>query len=714
MATPFDSIQRTPRGHFLLHFYGAVLRVHAYVERSGALADKGQSASAGGYPFLDHYREELQRFLPESLSFDQAVAWWEAQIAVWQEHLPIHLPLAALEALPAVGPLGRAVFLLAGLVEEDSRFGTLLAHLQQPLPARRLTLGLVSALLASDGQQAGVDAWETCRGLLRMGALETANGTAPRSEWMLHVPSSVWDAARASLEHSEGNWCVVHPQTAFPIVDELVLPPKVLEQLHQVPAVLEQGIARSLILRGTPGSDRLQVAGAVARAMGRQVIEVLPGPGAAAEASEGVAADERRERPLGALCTLTNALPLYTFDLGPGETAALPELPGYAGPSIALLGVEGGLRGGLAERALTLTLPQPDLDLRLRLWEAALGDVPANGLAQIAGSFILPAGYIRQAAPMAIAQAGLDGRRQVSLEDVRRATRALNRQVLDNLAGRVETGGSWSQLVVGVGTLAKLRELEERCLYRERLLDHLGPAFGATANRGVRALFSGASGTGKTLAARILAAELGMDLYRVDLASVINKYIGETEKNLHRVLARAEELDIILLLDEGDSLLGQRTDVRSSNDRYANLETNFLLQRLEHYQGIVLITTNAAQNIDTAFQRRMDVVVDFVPPQADERWLIWQLHLPAGHAVQPDFLARMAAQCVLTGGQIRNAALLATLLAVGDGSVAVHDQHVVEGVRAEYRKAGAVYPMDGNHGSANGHGRLDDFIRMLA
>ncbi|HSN74981.1 MAG TPA: ATP-binding protein, partial [Anaerolineae bacterium] len=227
-------------------------------------------------------------------------------------------------------------------------------------------------------------------------------------------------------------------------------------------------------------------------------------------------------------------------------------------------------------------------------------------------------------------------------------------------------------------------------------------------------LFSGASGTGKTLAARILAAELGMDLYRVDLASVINKYIGETEKNLHRVLARAEELDIILLLDEGDSLLGQRTDVKSSNDRYANLETNYLLQRLENYQGIVLITTNAAQNIDTAFQRRMDVVVDFVPPQADERWAIWQLHLPASHAVQPDFLDRVAAQCVLTGGQIRNAALLSTLLAVGDGSAVVRDHHVLDGVRSEYRKAGAVYPLDGSNGAANGHNRLDDFMRMLA
>ncbi len=251
--------------------------------------------------------------------------------------------------------------------------------------------------------------------------------------------------------------------------------------------------------------------------------------------------------------------------------------------------------------------------------------------------------------------------------DVRAATRALNRQLLDNLADRIETNGRWGDLVVNEHTGRRLRELERRCLFREQLLEHLGPAFGG-ANRGVRALFSGGSGTGKTLAARILAAELGMDLYRVDLASVINKYIGETEKNLHRVLSRAEELDVILLLDEGDSLLGNRTEVKSSNDRYANLETNYLLQRLEHYQGIVIVTSNAAQNIDEAFLRRLDVIVDFAPPDAAERRAIWLLHLPAAHAVSDALLDDIATRCVLTGGQIRNAALSATLLALGDGA----------------------------------------------
>src|SRR5262249_43567362 len=140
---------------------------------------------------------------------------------------------------------------------------------------------------------------------------------------------------------------------------------------------------------------------------------------------------------------------------------------------------------------------------------------------------------------------------------------------------------------------------------------------------GVRALLTGPSGTGKTLAARVLAARLELDLYRLDLATVVNKYIGETEKNLSRVFARAEELDVALLLDEGDALLTQRTDVQTSHDRYANLETNYLLQRLETFEGILIVTTNAADRIDSAFQRRMDVVIEFRAPDAAERLEIW-------------------------------------------------------------------------------------------
>jgi SpoVK/Ycf46/Vps4 family AAA+-type ATPase len=185
---------------------------------------------------------------------------------------------------------------------------------------------------------------------------------------------------------------------------------------------------------------------------------------------------------------------------------------------------------------------------------------------------------------------------------------------------------------------------------------------------------------------------LALDLYRVDLAAVVNKYIGETERNLDRMLTRAEELDIVLLLDEGDALMTRRTDVSSANDRYANLETNFLLQRLETFDGIVVVTSNAAGRIDPAFLRRIDVTVDFVPPDAALRRRIWNAHLPPNHQVSEPLLDDLARRCSLTGGQIRNAAVHASLLAI-DHNGPVGSAEILDAVRREYQRAGASSPL---------------------
>jgi len=209
----------------------------------------------------------------------------------------------------------------------------------------------------------------------------------------------------------------------------------------------------------------------------------------------------------------------------------------------------------------------------------------------------------------------------------------------------------------------------------------------------VRALFTGASGTGKTLAARVLGVRLGLDVYRANLATIVDKYVGVTEKNLHRLLSTAEELDVVLLIDEGDSLLGRRVEPRSSNDRFANLETNYLLQLMEHHRGIVVATTNAADHIDPAFQRRMDVVVTFQLPTPRERGEIWRLHLPAGHQVPTEHLIELANRCTMTGGQIRNAVIHAVLLALEENRP-VLSRHVDRAVASEYQKAGASSPYD--------------------
>jgi len=329
---------------------------------------------------------------------------------------------------------------------------------------------------------------------------------------------------------------------------------------------------------------------------------------------------------------------------------------------------------------------------RALFWQASGLPLDAAATATVANRFLLTGGRIMRAAPLARNRMLLDGRTEAGPEDVRTAMRGVNRQVLETLATPLPSVGGWSSLVAAPRVAEQLDLLEARCRSREQILAHVGPAFANSLNRGVRALFSGPSGTGKTLAARALAGSLQMDLYRVDLASVVNKYIGETEKNLNRIFTYAEELDIILLLDEGDSLMTRRTDVKGANDRYANLETNFLLQRLESYEGIILITTNAAQRIDQAFVRRLDVTVDFGLPEAEERRLLWRLHLPEDHRIDDAFLEKAVLRCKLSGGQIRNTALHAGLLALRRGG-RVTAAEFADALQREYRKAGHPYPL---------------------
>jgi hypothetical protein len=349
------------------------------------------------------------------------------------------------------------------------------------------------------------------------------------------------------------------------------------------------------------------------------------------------------------------------------------------------------------KNALTLPLPPPSEEQRARFWQMADLPVSEENAAIIASRFLLTGGRIVRVGRLAHNHMTLAGRTEAVADDIREAMRAANRQALETLATPLTAVPGWSSLVVPQRVASELDVLEARCRGRERLLDHVGPAFKHNLTRGVRALFSGPSGTGKTLAARALAGALQMDVYRVDLAAVVNKYIGETEKNLNRIFTYAEELDIILLLDEGDSLMTQRTDVKGANDRYANLETNFLLQRLESYEGIILITTNASQRIDQAFIRRLDVVVDFVLPEARERRLLWQIHLPPVHAIDEGFLERVVQRCKLSGGQIRNTALHASLLALHEQRpVAAEDLSAA--LQREYRKAGHPFPLAARNG----------------
>jgi SpoVK/Ycf46/Vps4 family AAA+-type ATPase len=264
------------------------------------------------------------------------------------------------------------------------------------------------------------------------------------------------------------------------------------------------------------------------------------------------------------------------------------------------------------------------------------------------------------------------------------ACRAQSRPRLDDLAQRIETRAGWSELVLPAPQLAMLREIVAHVRQRSKVYETWGFAKKSTRGLGLSALFAGASGTGKTLAAEVLANELRLDLYKIDLSQVVSKYIGETEKNLRRVFAAAEEGGAILLFDEADALFGKRAEVKDSHDRYANIEVSYLLQRLEAYRGLAILTTNMKDAIDPAFMRRIRFVVQFPFPDTTERIEIWRQMFPVLTPLDGIDVARLA-RLHIAGGNIRNIALNAAFLAA-DANEPVRMNHVLRAARTEYAK----------------------------
>jgi hypothetical protein len=677
--TPFDSVERSPRGHASLLLNLAAFRIATAVRRRAAAQGRGASEMLREFPFLADYLAQLQPLLPPACDPTAAVRALESALAEWESSVDAHLPLRATRSNLRLGPDGLLAFLSAAIVDEDARFGDLYATLQPASQSRRPSIALVQEFL----QSSPAGCWTVCRRAVESGLVEVLNPDAARADWTLRVPSLIWSAALGEALPQSSS-LVFLPHAELTPAAELILPEAQRQRVAAIPALLKSSQSRTLVIRGLPGCDRVAVAGAAAHGLGLSLLTV----DRPLEASNPVA------RQLGALAVLTHALPVFIFDLAAGDTAQLPALDGYEGPAAAIAGLEGGIGGPLAEHAITLALSPDSADERTEHWRRALNGHSGGDPRIFAERFFIPGRYIRQSAHLAASYAALDGREHVTVDDVRLSSRAINRQVLDPYAERLDSTGHWNQLVVPEFTRVELTALENRCRCRERLAHLLSPAMPGGLNRGVRALFEGPSGTGKTLGARILAGQLGLDIYRVDLASVVNKYIGETEKNLSRILSRAEDLDVVLLLDEGDSLMSRRTDVKSSNDRYANLETNYLLQRLETYTGIVIITTNFGQHIDTAFRRRIDAVLRFPLPDPPARLRLWQLHLPAGHAIADEELEQLSIRHALTGAQIRNAAVNASLGALARPGSAIAASDLVDSIRIEYRKSGAALPPD--------------------
>jgi hypothetical protein len=410
------------------------------------------------------------------------------------------------------------------------------------------------------------------------------------------------------------------------------------------------------------GPDALPV---IARALERELVLVEAGS----------------DPELIARARLTAALGEAAFVLDRVEAVDPDELtPGalMATSSLARLG---------ALDAVVVELPPPTQEERRAAWSALAEGVDT---VEVAAKFRLSCAQIARAVEIARMEAGARGATALDAADLEGGARRASSSGLRQRAHRITHLAGWSELVLPARQQSQLRSISAYLRHRDQVLFEWGFERTVGARQGLKVLFAGESGTGKTMAAGVLAADLGLELFAIDLTTVVSKYVGETEQNLERVFAAAEGSNAILLFDEADALFGKRSEVSDAKDRYANIEVAYLLQRMDAHPGAAILATNLKQNVDDAFLRRLDFVIDFPLPEAADRKLIWRRVIPAAAPLAPDVrLGFLAERFKLSGGSIRNCVVAAAFEAAAAGKP-IGMAHLVRAVATEYGKLGRL------------------------
>ena len=477
-----------------------------------------------------------------------------------------------------------------------------------------------------------------------------------------------------------------------PLLAQLLIDP-VGVPLGDVDAVARSlaGGTRLCFIRERPGSAGLAMAAAAFRVAGRPFVTLDLGRLTSMDDTVPIAASAVREARLrgGGLI----AGPIDT--LAETRRDALRVLAEAPCPVI-LHGGRGWDPGWSRSIPLAVDAPVADLAQRERIWRDALSAIDAASVSDPAMATLPfrlnPEQMVRAA--HAAAQLALAQDRALDRPLLLSGARAQNAAGLERLARRIEPRATWDDLVLPGELIAQLDELTGRARHRDRVLEDWGMAARSSRGRGLTALFAGDSGTGKTMSAEVVARDLGLDLYVIDLSTVVDKYIGETEKNLDRIFAEADRVNGVLLFDEADALFGKRSEVQDARDRYANIEIAYLLQRMEQFDGLAVLTTNLRANVDEAFLRRLDAIVDFPMPEEPDRLRLWEKHLvpalPRAADIDCAFLARAFK---LSGGNIRNVCLAGAFLAAADDRpVTMAD--LIRATQREYQKLGRLTHVD--------------------
>jgi len=510
------------------------------------------------------------------------------------------------------------------------------------------------------------------------------------------------DAGLVRAHPRLASWALGEPRLPPPL-DELAtvvpddrtwLPDALLAEADAVAARLVAGAEPAAVLiLGARGSGRRTVATRIARALG--------GPALIADLAELLAAGGPDRTAMVRLllgeALLRGAVPVFT-----GADALAGERDSERATLAALGRARGAVILAAAGRALTsvplgrpfhlIRMPRSDLDDRERAWTAALtavtAAVPATDGAELAGRYVLGPGAIAEvvaeAARFAAARGGAIDR--ATFED------SIGRRLsirLGSYGTLITRKARFDEMVLPEDVVSSMRDMIAMVRQRSMILErwdyqrHLG------ISRGVSALYSGEPGTGKTMAASVIASELGLELIRIDLSQVISKWVGETEKNLGRIFDEAHDANAMLLFDEADALFGKRTEVKSAQDKHANLEVNYILQRMETFDGVSVLTTNFESSIDQALQRRLNFRVRFPEPEVDERAALWQKLLPPATGLTDAPYDRLAQRFEMTGGYIKNAIVRAAVTAAREERMLTVDD-LWTGAHAEYAEMGKV------------------------
>jgi SpoVK/Ycf46/Vps4 family AAA+-type ATPase len=618
-------------------------------------------------------------------------------------------PLARLADLFQLSEFEWQALVVCAASEIDLRFETLYSYAQNDVNRKHPSAGLILRLLCGD-----VYEQSRCRivfshegRLLRQGLVRFTEPSPDRERPFLARPLKIEERIISFLLEMPSLDDRLHPFTV------LSKPARALSSLH-----FPESLSRSQgdLVRSTPNG-------------GTGATFLLYGPGGVGKRSAAealCAGSDRRLLSVDLSAALTSSLPLDTLLALLRREAVLCGADLFFAHAELLAGddhqrqqwrmtferafvsesfrvfvgselpwPDAGCRG--TEPRLSFDFPTPSFPDRLLVWHEALAQTgrrldSAADIAVLANKFVLTAGQIhracREASSRALLGAAADA--SITMENLEAAARSQSNHGLRRLAQKISAHHDWSALVLPPHAMRQLRDVCSAEKYRQVVYSQWGFDQRLIMGKGLNTLFCGSSGTGKTMAAGILARELGLDLYKIDLSTVVSKYIGETEKQLSQIFREAGSSNAILFFDEADALFGKRSEVKDAHDRYANVEVAYLLQKMEEYEGVVILATNFRKNMDDAFTRRMHHIVEFPFPDAEYRERIWKSIIPPTAPLAGDvdfgFLAR---QFELAGGNIRNVAVAAAFLAAEE-DCPMRMEHFIVATARELQKVGKL------------------------